>query len=358
MRSLGTSMSEIPAFVRPDVAAHFASLAKPEWRLGRVFVQHQGLYGLMTASGEQSAVPAGALRHAAGAQADLPVVGDWVAYREVGGLAQITALLPRWSEFRRRRTGPSADDQVLAANVDCALLLCGLDHDYNRRRLERYWTLARDGGAQPVVVLTKADLDPRWPVRRDEVAAALPGTPVVAVSVHEAWGVEEVRGRLGTGETAVLLGSSGAGKSTLLNALLGQERQRTQPVRLDDSRGRHTTTHRELFLLPDGAAVIDCPGLRTLALPAGVDNLDDTFAEVTERAQQCRYRDCQHDAEPGCAVRAAVEAGEMSADRLAHYGKLRRELHHEERQADSRLAREEKRRVKVIHRAMRRGKKA
>jgi ribosome biogenesis GTPase len=298
---------------------------------------------------ECDADPAGALRW----NADLPVVGDWVRARRADPtLALIEKVEPRTTRISRGRPSggsrTSGGEQVLAANVDLILIVMGLDGDYNLRRLERYLVLAASGGAEAMVALNKRDICPDWPARLAEVQAL--ATNAAALSAHESVApiAEAVRGR-----TVVLLGSSGAGKSTIANALLGEPRQATQPVRESDSRGRHTTTHRMLIELPGGGALIDTPGLRELALWAGEDSVDEVFDGIAALARQCRFHDCAHAGEPGCAVFTALETGELDPARFAAYQKLRAEARYHERSVDQRAAAETRRKWKVIHKAMR-----
>lgn len=280
--------------------------------------------GVRTTDGdrEMGAVVPGKLRHRA-ATRDLPAVGDWVAVREVGGRATIEAVLPRKSVLTRRDPDQRSE-QVLVANVDLAILVMGLDGDYNLRRLERYLTLVGAAGVAPLVVLSKADLADDAAEKRARVEEAAPGVPALAVNLI-AGGHRAVEPYLEAGETAVLLGSSGAGKSTLINALLGDEVQRTSDVRAHDSRGRHTTTIRQLFLLPGGALVIDTPGLREIELVSDT-GLDEAFPELAALAERCRFRDCRHTDEPGCALMEAEADGHISSERLAAFRKLAAEL--------------------------------
>lgn len=293
-------------------------------RLGRVVSAVREIYLVETAENEVAARPAGRLR----AAGELPVVGDWVA---VAG-TQIAALLPRRSRLSRRAAGQGRREQVVAANVDVALLVMGLDRDFNLNRLERFTVMAWESGAEPVAVLTKADLagDPDGAVQA--VAARLPGLPVVAVAALRGEGLSALSPWLRSGRTVAMLGSSGAGKSTLANALLGEERMATGGVREEDGPGRHTTTRRELLRLPGGALLLDNPGVREIQLwvqgegEDGASALDDAFADVAALAAECRFADCSHHGEPGCAVAAALASGRLAAGRLASYLKLQREL--------------------------------
>ena len=244
--------------------------------------------------------------------------------------------------------GHLADEQVIAANVDVAFIVAGLDHDFNLRRLERYLAVAWSSGVEPVVVLNKADIADDLPGRLVAVGAIAPGVPIVVVSALTGDHLADLQPFLAPGRTAVVLGSSGVGKSTLLNALLGEQRQATGAVREDDSRGRHTTTHRELFVLPGGGLLVDTPGIRSLEV-AGVDVVFDDIAGL---ATACRFRDCRHTTEPGCAVRGAVDDGVLSEERLASHRKLERELAHAERKGDPRAQAEERKRWKSIHKSV------
>jgi ribosome biogenesis GTPase len=286
-------------------------------------------------------VASGALLYSGG---DVPVTGDWVAIREIEpGLVLIEEVLPRRSKIARRAAGRRSDEQVLAANVDLALIVCGLDGDFNPRRLERYLAICAEGNVEPVIVLNKADLCRDPDSAGAEARQAARSARVFVISARTGAGCEAL---LPDGVTAVLLGSSGAGKSTLLNRLLGQQLHATAAVRESDSRGRHTTTERELIVLPSGACLIDTPGLREIQLPVSGESLNAVFDDIAGLAAQCRFRDCTHSTEPGCAVRDAIPAG-----RLASFHKLTREA---ARVRDS-LA--EKQRWRAIHRAMRRFRK-
>jgi ribosome biogenesis GTPase len=332
----------------------FASYAARGLVLARVITSQRDQYRLVTTALELDAEPSGALWHRAPTRAAMPVIGDWVAARIVGdGQAIVEAVLPRRTLFSRRAAGRREDEQPIAANVDLVFLVCGLDGDFNPRRLERYLALAAESGAQPVIVLNKADLCADLPERIAEITSIAAGAPVVAASTRAPGGLDELRRHIAPGLTIALLGSSGVGKSSIVNALLGEERLRTNDVRESDSRGRHTTSHRELIALPGGAALIDTPGMRELQLWASQDSIDVVFDEIAALAAGCRYRDCTHAGEPGCAVEAALSAGTLAADRLSSYRKLQGEARRHELLADPLAAQERKRKWKVIHKAAR-----
>jgi ribosome biogenesis GTPase len=316
---------------------------------GRVAVQHRGAWDVLAEPGELRCDVPGRLTHEAATTADLPVVGDWVAVdaRPAEDAGTIRAVLPRRTKFSRKTAWQAAEEQVLCANVDVVFVVTSMNEDFNLRRLERYLTLAWESGAQPVIVLTKADLHPDAEAAVAEAESVAFGVPVHAVSVPQDVGLDDVRSHLGPGVTAVLLGSSGVGKSTLVNALAAEELLATQEIR-DDGRGRHTTTRRQLVLLPDGGVVIDTPGLRELQLWEAEEGLEEAFEDVVELETQCRFSDCRHETEPGCAIQAALADGRLSQERWDSFRKLERELEHLERRLDKRAQSEARRRWRAF----------
>ena len=316
---------------------------------GRVSIQHRGAYDVLTAEGELRCDVAGRLYDEAASPADLPAVGDWVAVaarpEEAAGTVQ--AVLARRTKFSRKTAWQASEEQVLAANVDVALIVTSLNEDMNLRRLERYLTLAWESGATPVLVLTKADLADDVPAVVAEVESVAFGAAVHAISSVTGEGLDELRAHLRPGVTAALLGSSGVGKSTLVNTLVGEELLETREIR-EDGKGRHTTTRRELIQLPGGALVIDTPGMREVQLWIADDGLEEAFEDVTELFGQCRFSDCAHQSEPGCAVKEAIANGTLAPERWESYLKLQRELAHLDRRLDKRAQAEERKRWRAL----------
>lgn len=334
-------------------AAAFAPHAAEGLQPARVVRQDRGAWEIQTENGVRSAEPTGRFRREleAGA-AEFPSVGDWVAIdpRPTCDRAGIAATLPRRTCLSRQAVGRATREQVLAANVDVVFLVCALDEGrgFNLPRLERALALVRASGAEAVVALNKADLcdDVGGRVREAQFAAS--DAPVVALSATEGWGVEELRPWLAERRTGVLLGPSGVGKSALVNALLGERLQATQPVRADDARGRHTTTRRELFRIPSGGLLVDTAGLREFQPWEADAELDAVFPEVAELAAHCRFRDCRHEGEPGCAVQQALGEGGLDARRFEHYLRLKREQAYQSQKRDLGAQLAEKARWKQI----------
>ena len=321
----------------------FAAAYEP-WRSkahvepGRVGIEFNQIFRIYEDGGEVDAITAGRLKHRARGRAELPAVGDWVAVRkrpkEDRGV--IVGVLPRRSAFTRRAAGEPTGEQVVAANVDVVFVVMGLDRDYNLRRLERYLLMARESGASPAIILTKPDLCSNLAAHLNDVTTLAGDVLVHVVNPRAGEGLEHVQQHLARGRTAALLGSSGVGKSTIINRLVGADIRRTQEVRPADSRGRHTTTHRELVMLPEGGLIIDTPGMRELQLWDASESVKETFEEIEALAPECHFGDCRHRDEPRCAVKAAVAEGTISADRLESYLKVQDELAELARQQEER----------------------
>jgi ribosome biogenesis GTPase len=338
----------------PSRQAEFEAYAADGLAPARVAAQHRGAYVVYAEHGERPAEVNARLRHAAVAPADFPAVGDWVAVEDgpVAAAATIHAVLERLSAFSREAAGGEGVEQVVAANVDVVFLVSAFGDDLNVRRIERYLASGWESGAEPVVVLNKSDLAEDFAADVAEVEAVAFGVPVHVVSCLDGAGLEELRPYLAGNRTAALLGSSGVGKSSLLNRLLGWERQEVQGLR-NDGKGRHTTTHRELVPLPGGGLVLDTPGMRELGLWAADAGVDESFADVGELAAECRFADCAHESEPGCAVRAAIEEGRLDEERFASYLKLQRELRWLELKTDGRAQSEARKARRRFARSLR-----
>ena len=312
----------------PALAEAFAPHAAEGLVPARVSIAYGATFRVITADGDFLADVTGRMRHEAQGRRDLPAVGDWVAIKPTtiaGGRATIQAILPRTSVFSRKAAGTDTTEQILATNVDVAFLMTAFDQDLNLRRLERYLAMTWESGASPVILVNKADLTDEVDALRADVDRIALGVPVHAISAKHSEGLDELAPYLVAGRTLVVLGSSGVGKSTLINRLVGDERLRTSEVREDDHRGRHTTTHRELIVLPMGAILIDTPGMRELQLWSADAGMVEAFDDIATLAADCYFADCQHATEPKCAVKQAVERGDMPADRLAGFHKLQAE---------------------------------
>jgi ribosome biogenesis GTPase len=332
----------------PDREAAFAPLAASGLTPARVSLEHNYVYRVLTSRGERLAQTAGRIKHRAETRRELPVVGDWVAVKlgPEGTTSQIREVLPRRSWFSRKAAGRETEEQVVAANIDTVLLTFGLDQHVKPGAIERYLVVARASGAAPVVVLNKIDLvdDPDRVLA--EARAVAGGAPVLGVSAETGAGLDQIEPFLRDGQTMALLGPSGAGKSSLVNRLVGRDVLPIGAVRERDMRGRHTSVHRQLVARDGGGVIIDTPGMRELQLWEA-EPVAESFADIAELAASCRFRDCRHEAEPDCAVRAAAEAGELDARRYESYLKLQAEQAELDRRREEREQRDARRQARI-----------
>jgi ribosome biogenesis GTPase len=321
----------------------------------RVSFQGRGMYRLISEGGELWAEIGGALRHDWLDSGDLPACGDWVLADKPTGRDRtvIRFLLPRRTSFSRKQAGSGMDCQVIAANIDTVCLVSGLDSDFNPRRIERYLAIAWESGARPVIVLNKADICLEVPDRIAEAMSLAPRVPVLAVSAAAGRGVDDILNYIGRGQTVAFLGSSGVGKSSIVNRLLGRSAQEVRETDSYTGRGLHTTSARQLFLLPSGGLIMDTPGMRELQVWSVDAGLDTAFEDIKDLAEGCRFRDCSHQGEPGCRVRAAVLQGELDARRLANYFKIRKEASYIELKTAHSASWVEKERWKKVAKAAR-----
>lgn len=325
---------------------------------GRIVVQRREAQLVATDAGTLSARLSGRLRHEA-REAGYPAAGDWVALsvKAGEGTATMHAVLPRRTAFVRRAADSVQTLQVIAANIDVVFVVSSMNADLNPRRLERFLAAAWQSGARPVLVLTKSDLSENPEGQAAEIAAMASSCPVVVVSVRQGIGLDNLMEHILPGETCVLIGSSGVGKSTLVNALLGEERMATQGIREADARGRHTTSYRQLVLLPAGGLLLDTPGIREVGLIDADEGLNAVFDDIEELARNCRFRDCTHGSEPGCAVRGALEDGTLDPSRWAHFQKLSQEMAASAQTKDRAMQEAGRRRLAAQQRAYRSSKK-
>lgn len=337
-----------------QIKENFNPYLEQGYTLGRVALEHKRMYRVWTENGEPLCEVSGKFAFMATAREDYPAVGDWVVIQErtSENRGTIHAILPRKSKFSRKSAGLVTEEQIVAANVDTIFLVNSLNEDLNLRRIERYLLLTWESGANPVIILSKADLCENVDEKIKEVESIALGVPIIAISALENSGLENVQQYLQPGNTVALLGSSGVGKSTITNILLGVEKQVVQEIRVGDDKGKHTTTHREMVLLPNGAVLIDTPGMRELQLWESNEGLSESFSDIEHLTALCRFRDCKHEKEPGCAVHQAIESGDLPEERLYSYKKLLKELAYLDRKVDKKAQSDEKKHWKNISKQM------
>jgi len=337
----------------------FGVFRSPGMVPGRIAMASHGLYQVWTAQGSCPAEVSGRFEFTAVNRTDYPVVGDWVVLQapQAGGPGIIHHVIDRKSCLSRKAPGSVTNIQPMAANVDTALIVIGLDSDFNLRRLERYLSLALESHCRPVVILNKNDVCENGEALEEAVRATSGEAPVHRLSALDDESTAILRTYAAEGQTITFLGSSGVGKSTLINRLLNSDKAAVGRVREYDGKGRHTTTHREMFLLENGGILIDTPGMRELQLAPGTTGIQAVYGDIEERIQRCRFKDCSHSNEPGCAIQEALENGELDMKRWAGYQKMRREDAHLERQQNIKLKQQENQKWKSITRSFRDRKK-
>ncbi|MDX8365809.1 ribosome small subunit-dependent GTPase A [Cytobacillus sp. IB215665] len=328
----------------------FLPYKNSEYSVGRVALEHKRMYRIFTEQGELLGEVSGKFRYNTLAREDFPAVGDWVVIttQQNEDRALIHAVLPRQSKFSRKSAGEVTEEQIVATNVNSIFLVAALNQDFNLRRLERYILLTWESGANPVIVLSKSDLCTDIEEKLARVEAIAFGVPIHVISAKEDTGIESLQQYLTDGQTVALLGSSGAGKSTLSNKLYGKDVQAVQQVREGDDRGRHTTTHRELIVLTTGGIIIDTPGMRELQLWDSEDSVAQSFQDIEALSEHCRFTNCKHQSEPGCAVLSAIDQGVLEQSRFLSFVKIKKELAYLERKADNKARIAERKKWKKI----------
>lgn len=338
---------------------NFRNCADQGYGVGRVYLENRRSFWLYTKVGEIKADVSGKMIYQADSRSDFPAVGDWVVFRlqEDKGKAIIHSILPRKSKFSRKVPGSSIEEQIVATNIDTVMLVSGLDNDFNLRRIERYLVMVSASGAKSVILLNKADLCVDLESRLAEVKRIAPSVPVIPISATHDEQLTAFDSFIKEGETVALLGSSGVGKSTITNHLLGGERQKVQEVRMGDDRGRHTTTKRELIVLPNGGLIIDTPGMRELQLWVSEEGLENSFEDIDAFTAQCFYSNCEHNNTRGCAIEAALEDGSLDHARWENHNKLQKELAYITEKHDASAAQTKKKNIKKITRQFNKNQK-
>lgn len=326
--------------------------------LGRVIEEQKNLYKIVTEKGKIIGKISGRILYHANNRLDYPTVGDWVVIDRADdkyGYAIIEGILKRKSKFSRKIAGRRSEEQIIAANIDILFITMALNSDFNLKRLERYISLAWDSGVTPVILLTKSDLCDNVDEKYLAVKDIAFGIDIVIVSAVEGKGISELKSYIKQGVTAAFVGSSGVGKSTLINLLIGVQKQNIQEIRSND-KGRHTTTYRELILIPSRGVIIDTPGMREIGLLDNTENIDDVFKDIEELSEQCKFSDCSHQHEPGCAVRDAVSNGQLSEERFLNYLKLKKEAEYMERKLSKNSQRSYLRQIKKRNKSLKKNK--